>query len=382
MNSFEKTQKKGPTEIVPVYTTKTYDLMIGLVYRFRGLMFAAVEEHFPKENQKQILEAPYPSVLMANHVWEGDVPALAAVYRHIHPSIKFAIPAREDILGKNFLTKEFKPKGLLKLIYKLIDQSMLIPKYLNYIGCVPIKRPFRDNARELLKKGELRNMVEQEWSYLSDRISEGRNLFLFPEGVFNQDGYMSQIKKGVYFLRSKFKVLNFCAFTLTYDYFSSKKTEVHIGYGSPFPIPEDADSDKVAGIVKERLGSGYTVTAGNLASYILLKFEGKKKESKEKLFSLLKALSSTIQNKHSEIFLSKKFATDQLKSAFDSFLKKAEHLGFVKEHEGDIVFLDKLFHPPKDLHNLKKKNLVLYHKNQLTYHFGKLDAAWAGLGNL
>ncbi|EPG65836.1 1-acyl-sn-glycerol-3-phosphate acyltransferase [Leptospira wolffii] len=379
MNGAEKEEKRTNNGTKPVFTTKFYDVMIGMVYRFRGILFDSLEEYFPAENPKQILEAPYPSVLMANHVWEGDVPALSAVYRHIHPSIKFAIPAREDILGKDFLVKEFKPKGFLKFIFKIIDKSMIIPKYLDYIGCVPIKRPFRDNARELLKKGALREMVEQEWSYLSDRISEGRNLFLFPEGVFNQDGYMSQIKKGVYFLRSKFKEINFTSFTLTYDYFSSKKTELHIGYGKAFPIPENTDADKVAGIVKERLGAGYAVTAGNLTSYVLLKFEGKGAESKEKLLSLIKSLASTIRTKHPEIYVSGKFSSEKLAEAFDSFLEKAKRLGFIQHNGQEVRFLEKLFQPPKDLHNLKKKNLVLYHKNQLTYHFAKLDAAWASL---
>ncbi|TGN00271.1 1-acyl-sn-glycerol-3-phosphate acyltransferase [Leptospira dzoumogneensis] len=371
------TEKETSKQIQPVYTTKTYSFMIEIVFKARGILFDAFEEHFPANNPKKILEAPYPSILMANHVWEGDVPALAAVYPHIHPSIKFAIPAREDILGKDFLVNEFKPKGLLKLIFLLIDKSGLIPKYMDYIGCVPIKRPFRDNARELLKKGLLRDMVDQEWGYLSDRISEGRNLFLFPEGVFNQDGYMAQVKKGVYFLRTKFKNLNFTSFTLTYDYFSSKKSELHIGYGEQFPIPENADADQVSSIVKERLGSGYTITAGNLASYMILKFEGKVKESKEKLFSLLISLAEKIKNTHPEIYISEKFKTDALKLAFDSFLEKAKKGGFLKLEGNDIVFLEKLFQIPKDLHNLKKKNLVLYHRNQLTYHLPKLDTVWS-----
>ncbi|PJZ48560.1 1-acyl-sn-glycerol-3-phosphate acyltransferase [Leptospira saintgironsiae] len=371
------TEKETPKQVQPVYTTKTYSFMIRIVFKARGILFDGFEEHFPANNPKKILEAPYPSILMANHVWEGDVPALAAVYPHIHPSIKFAIPAREDILGKDFLVKEFKPKGLLKLFFLLIDKSGMIPKYLDYIGCVPIKRPFRDNARELLKKGLLRDMVDQEWGYLSDRISEGRNLFLFPEGVFNQDGYMAQVKKGVYFLRTKFKNLNFTSFTLTYDYFSSKKSELHIGYGEQFPIPENADADQVTGIVKEKLGSGYTITAGNLASYMVLKFEGKAKESKEKLFSLLLSLAEKIKSSHPEIYISEKFKTDALKHAFDSFLEKAKKGGFLKLEGNDIVFLEKLFQIPKDLHNLKKKNLVLYHRNQLTYHLPKLDTLWS-----
>ncbi|EQA46472.1 acyltransferase [Leptospira broomii serovar Hurstbridge str. 5399] len=373
-------QMNTPTDQVePVRTTKTYSWMIDLVYKARGFAFDSFEEHFPNGKSDGQLDAPYPSVLMANHVSEADVPALAAVYRHVFPKIKFAIPAREDMLGKGFLVNELRPKGIMKVILGLIDKSMIIPKFMDYIGCVPIKRPFRDNTRELLKKGELRDMVEQEWSYLSEKIAQGRTLFLFPEGTFNHDGYMNQIKKGVYFLRSKFKGLHFNSFTFTYDYFSSKKAELHIGYGQPFPIPEEASADEVAGIVKEKLGNGYTVTAGNLASYLLLKCEGKARESKTKLFSALKALAETIRSKHPEIYISQKFSGEHLMSAFESFLGKAKEKGYLKLDGEDIVFDEKLFQAPKDAHNLRKKNLVLYHKNQLTSHLPKLEAAWSSL---
>ncbi|MGQ2872790.1 1-acyl-sn-glycerol-3-phosphate acyltransferase, partial [Leptospira santarosai] len=209
---------KNPNTTQIVYSTKTYDRLIDLVYKTRGILFDSIDEYFSENNHDRVLNANYPTVIIGNHVEEGDVSALAVIYRAIRPKIKFAVPAREDILKKNFLVKEFQPKGALKLIFGLIDKTNLIPVLLRYIGCFPVKRPFRDNARELLKSGELRNMVDQEWNVLVERVTSGRNLFLFPEGTFNQDGYLNQIKRGVYFIRTKIKDVRFISFTLTYDY--------------------------------------------------------------------------------------------------------------------------------------------------------------------
>ncbi|MGQ2838363.1 1-acyl-sn-glycerol-3-phosphate acyltransferase, partial [Leptospira interrogans] len=209
-------KNSGTTQIV--HSTNTYNWLIGIVYKTTGIFFDSIEEYFSQNNHDKILRAPYPTVIMGNHVEEGDVPALSVIHRVVQPKIKFAIPAREDILKKDFLVKEFRPKGTLKLILGMIDKTNLIPIFLKYIGCFPVKRPFRDNARELLKSGELRNMVDQEWSSLIERVSSGRNLFLFPEGTYNHDGYLNQIKKGVYFIRTKIKDVHFISFTLTYDY--------------------------------------------------------------------------------------------------------------------------------------------------------------------
>ncbi|PJZ70782.1 1-acyl-sn-glycerol-3-phosphate acyltransferase [Leptospira perolatii] len=370
-------KKEEPVKLV--MSTRTYDFMIDLVFKARGFMFDSFEEHFPNRSKDGKLDSPYPTVLMGNHVWEGDIPALAAVYKHITPKIKFAIPAREDILQKNFLQKEFRAKGILKLLFKLIDSMHLIPRFMGYIGCFPIKRPFRDNTRELVKSGELRNLVDQEWSTLAEKVSQGKNLFLFPEGTYNQDGYLNQIKKGVYFLRSKFKDLHFTSFTFTYDYLSSKKLELQIGYGSLFPISSEANTDEVAGIVREKLGSNYTVTVGNLASYILFKLEGKTKEKKERIFGLLKSVAEKVNTLHPEIYISKKLLGSGISLAYETFLKKASEAGFLKVEGEEIIFLEKLFHSHKDTHNLKKKNILLYHKNQLTYHFEKLDSIWSSI---
>lgn len=93
---------KDPNTTQIVYSTKTYDRLIGLVYKTRGILFDSIDEYFSENNRDQVLNAYYPTVIIGNHVEEGDVPALSVIYRAIQPKIKFAIPAREDILKKIF----------------------------------------------------------------------------------------------------------------------------------------------------------------------------------------------------------------------------------------------------------------------------------------
>ncbi|MBM9499782.1 1-acyl-sn-glycerol-3-phosphate acyltransferase [Leptospira sp. 201903071] len=362
----------NPTQIV--YSTKTYDWLISLVYRTRGLMFDSIDEYFEESNQNRILKANYPTVIIGNHVEEGDVPALSAVYRVIQPKIKFAIPAREDILRKNFLIKEFRPKGTLKLIFGLIDKTNVIPVFLRYIGCFPVKRPFRDNARELIKSGELRNMVDQEWSALVERVRSGRNLFMFPEGTFNHDGYLNQIKKGVYYIRTKIKDVHFISFTLTYDYLSSKKAQVHIAYGENFDISEESTSDEVTNIVKKRLGKNYVVTPGNLLSTILIRLGTDSSVGKEILFKRFQTLASELKKKSRGIHISGKLFTSQIEDAFQNILKKGlDHKLLKLDGNGNVSGTDKLLHKEGDTRNLLKKNVLLYHANQLTYHKPELE---------
>ncbi|EMP05184.1 hypothetical protein LEP1GSC124_0710, partial [Leptospira interrogans serovar Pyrogenes str. 200701872] len=117
-------KNSGTTQIV--HSTNTYNWLIGIVYKTTGIFFDSIEEYFSQNNHDKILRAPYPTVIMGNHVEEGDVPALSVIHRVVQPKIKFAIPAREDILKKDFLVKEFRPKGTLKLILGMIDKTNLI----------------------------------------------------------------------------------------------------------------------------------------------------------------------------------------------------------------------------------------------------------------
>ncbi|MGQ2799252.1 1-acyl-sn-glycerol-3-phosphate acyltransferase [Leptospira santarosai] len=365
---------KNPNTTQIVYSTKTYDRLIDLVYKTRGILFDSIDEYFSENNHDRVLNANYPTVIIGNHVEEGDVSALAVIYRAIRPKIKFAVPAREDILKKNFLVKEFQPKGALKLIFGLIDKTNLIPVLLRYIGCFPVKRPFRDNARELLKSGELRNMVDQEWNVLVERVTSGRNLFLFPEGTFNQDGYLNQIKRGVYFIRTKIKDVRFISFTLTYDYISAKKTQLHIAYGENFDISENANSDEVTNIVKDKLGENYVATSGNLLSMILMRLGTETSIGKETLFKHLQNFAEEIKKKGEKIHISGKLFGSHLEETFQHILNKGLENKLLKlDGNGEILGTEKLLYKDGDTRNLRKKNEFLYHANQLAYHKPELD---------
>ena len=86
---------------------------------------------------------------------------------------------RQDIVEPDFLTKEFEQKGFIGFILKLIDKSKIIKILLVYIGGIGVKRAFRDDARKLLKQGELRDLVDSQWDQLADGVLKGKNLF-FP----------------------------------------------------------------------------------------------------------------------------------------------------------------------------------------------------------
>lgn len=273
--------------------TLLYDFLIWMVSLSKRLVFHSVEEFFSED--RDTLSSPYPTALLANHVSEQDVVSLSFVYRRLSPKIKMIIPAREDLLRPSFLQKEFTAKGFLGMVFAFIDFTRIIPMLIRYIGGVPIKRPFRDNARELLRSGELRDKVEAEWSMMVNEIRKGRNLFMFPEGVFNQDGYLGQVKKGAYYLKSKIPKLQFNSFTLTYDHLSFPKTKLCIQYGKPFSIEGDWSADKVIRFLADKLGENYVVSLGNLTSFILLQWKENTPLPKMKLIQLLEQMRAGLQ---------------------------------------------------------------------------------------
>ncbi|TGK78611.1 1-acyl-sn-glycerol-3-phosphate acyltransferase [Leptospira noumeaensis] len=361
----------------PKKRTVAYDFLIKLVSFTKNLVFHSIEENF--SDAENHLETPYPSALLCNHVSEADVVSLSIVYPRLKPKIKMIIPAREDILAPGFLQKEFRAKGVLKWIFRFIDATKIIPFLLRYIGAVPIKRPFRDNTRELIKRGELRDTVDNEWNDLVAHIKKGRNLFMFPEGTYNQDGFLNQVKRGAYYIKSKIGQLHFNSFTLTYDHLSYKKTKLYIKYGKPFQFDPDFTADQVVKLVSEKLGKNYTVTLGNLTSFVLFKFGKETKIKQQQFIELLLKLKKQIEISFPEITLASELKGeifhDQLESIFSN-LKKFKLIDW----ENQIISTkESLYHLPKSLHNLKKMNTVLYHKNQLTAHMSHLEEIWNGV---
>lgn len=361
----------------PKKHTVPYDFLIRLVSLGKGVVFHSVEENF--SDNVEHFETPYPSALLCNHVSEADVVSLSMVYRRLEPKIKMIIPAREDILQPGFLQKEFRSKGILKWILRLIDTSKIIPFLLRYIGAVPIKRPFRDNARALLKSGELRDKVDSEWTDLVANIKRGRNLFMFPEGTYSHDGFLNQIKRGAYYIRSKIDSLHFNSFTLTYDHLSYQKTKLYIKYGKPFHIESNQTADQVIRLVGEKLGKNYTVTLGNLTSFILLKFGKETKIKKDQLIDLLIKIKKQIESKFPEITVASELKKESFHTQLESLFTKLKKFKLVDWEEDTVQTKEILYHFPKSNHNLKKTNIVLYHRNQLTAHLNHLEQVWDGL---
>ncbi|MDF3820190.1 lysophospholipid acyltransferase family protein [Leptospira sp. 96542] len=358
----------------PKYHTVFYDSLIKLVSFSKGLIFHSIEENF--SDGSNYMESDYPTAILSNHVSESDIVSLSMVYPRLNPRIKVIIPAREDILKPQFLQREFRNKGIIKWIFKIIDASNAIPFFLKYLGAVPIKRPFRDDSRELLKKGELRNKIDSEWEYLVSHIKKGRNLFMFPEGVYNQDGFLSQIKRGAYYIKSKIESMNFNSFTLTYDHLSYKKTKLYIKYGKPFKIRNEDSPDQVIRLITEKLGENYTVTVANLTSFILLKFEKESRLKKQQLTDILIKLKTNIESKFPNITLASELRKENFQTQLDRIFEKLKNLKMIHFENEFIITKDFLYQIPKSIHNLRKTNTVMYHKNQLTAHFNHLEIIW------
>lgn len=361
----------------PKKRTVPYDFLIKLVSFAKGLVFHSIEENFTDTDEH--LETPYPSALLCNHVSEADIVSLSMVYPRLKPKIKMIIPAREDILQSGFLQKEFRAKGIIKWIFRFIDATKIIPVLLRYIGAVPIKRPFRDNARELIKKGELRDKVDSEWTELVASIKKGRNLFMFPEGTYNHDGFLNQIKRGAYYIKSKIDSLHFNSFTLTYDHLSYKKTKLYIKYGKPFQFDSDLTADQVVRLVGEKLGQNYTVTLGNLTSYVLLKFGKETKIKKHQVADLVLKFKKQIELVFPEITIASELRKENIHTQLESIFSKLKQFKLIDGEDQTIQTKEILYHIPKSLHNLKKSNIVLYHRNQLTAHLNHFEEIWNGI---
>lgn len=256
------------------------ECIIHIVYLVSKFALKKVDHYFLDGNPRR-LDLPYPTVYIANHVSELDIPGLATIHKRIqNPRIQYTIPVREDIVQKNFLVKEFRPKGILKYILHLIDLTGILPLLFRIVGAVPVKRPFRDNARAMVKDGSLRDQVDKDWTILSDNIDLGKNVVVFPEGVFSEDGNLRVIKNGIAHLSEKKPGLNYFYFNFTYDLLSDKKPCLHIGFGELFQINPASKKEEITSMIKEKLSRAYVVNSANLVSFLILSsdlFVGKDK---------------------------------------------------------------------------------------------------------
>ncbi|WCL47678.1 1-acyl-sn-glycerol-3-phosphate acyltransferase [Leptospira sp. GIMC2001] len=353
------------------------EFVISIVYLVSKFVFSKVYHYFPDGKVKK-LDLPYPTVYFANHVAESDIPALSSVHMLVKsPRVKYTIPTREDMIQKNFLVKEFRPKGIAKLLLHFIDKTNILPALFKIVGAVPVKRPFRDNARALLKEGSMRDQVEKDWQVLADNIEKGRNVVIFPEGAFSDDGYLRQVKNGIAYLSKKRDDLNFFYFNFTYDYLSRKKPSVHINFGEIFHVPHSLQKEEIAANIKERLGKLFVVTPGNLLSFFVLTtedFVGKTRDwIKDRVYEyataikkiegisiaegLLNGKDSQALDKILDLMISKKI----ISLAGSGTLNKGSR--YDDEKSGEKV------------RNYKKERPFLYHRNQLKFHEKTISGA-------
>ncbi|MBL0262985.1 MAG: 1-acyl-sn-glycerol-3-phosphate acyltransferase [Leptospiraceae bacterium] len=357
----------------PTQETFLYRLLIKIVYYTTNLMFHSAHTYFRKGNP--CVEAPHPTILLANHVAETDIVALANVYKNIPRSrTKFCFAMRQDIAEPNFLVKEFEPKGLIKIILWLIDKSQIIKILLVYVGGIGVKRAFRDDARKLLKQGELRDLVDSQWDKLAEGVLQGRNLFLFPEGKFSETGNMESIKRGTYLIFQRIPNVRYNYFNFTYDFISEKKPVLHIGFGENTYFPQDADEYTLAAEIKTKLGNSYVLTQANIFSYILFREDIKtgisEKDLTQKLNKFLEKVKSA-----DKYFIAKELLSDKLNPLFQKFLAKAIKSGFlIRDESANVHSTEKLattnFRNGKDM---RRKNPYLYHFNQLKYYLEEFD---------
>jgi len=336
-------------------------------------MFHSVYLYFKKDHP--FVEAPHPTTLLANHVAETDIVALAHVYSKI-PKVrtKFCFAMRQDIIEPDFLVKEFAPKGLTRFILWMIDKSRIIKILLVYIGGIGVKRAFRDDARKLLKQGELRDIVDSQWDKLADGALNGRNLFLFPEGKFSENGNLESIKRGTYLIFQRIANASYNYFNFTYDYISETKPVLHIGVGEYSRFPQDADEYTLAAEIKAKLGNSYVITQANFFSYILFRENVRTGISEEKLIQKLNKFLEKIKSKN-QYFIAKELLSDKVIPLFLKFLTKAIKSGFlVRDESSNVRSTEKLatsnFRNGKDM---RRRNPYLYHCNQLKYYVEEFD---------
>lgn len=331
--------------------------------------------HLYSETGKKEIFIEYPCVIVANHVSELDVSVVAYCGRYAKGKTLFTVPAREDILQPNFLVKEFKPKGLWKLILKGIDFTNIVPNLLKLVHAIPVKRPFRDNAKELMKEGKLRTHVEENWEIIANGMLEGKNVFMFPEGTYTDDGYVNSLRRGIGILKEKMSNLKINFVSLSYDHLSFSKPDVHVFLGNLHEFPSYLEDGTVSKYVRDMLGSKLVAHHGNLFSFACFTEEVQKGISK---LAFLKRLEAWIEKlKSKNIYLSARFSEKNFMKIFETLLDKTLAMKLLEFKNQILTLTEKAKHKPFErAARFRKANPLLFHKNQLRFHEKTLLETW------
>ena len=325
---------------------------------FNKYVFESVYHYFP---DKEEIHQPHPTIILCNHVDHRDVVALTSFFKYTVENIRYTVPVRADIMQANFLQKEYKPKGFKKLVLGLIDATRIIPALFHIIGAVPVKRPFRDNSRELVKVGSFKEEVEKDWLLLADNVNAGRNLVLFPEGTLSQNGDIRTIRNGISILLNTVSLPKLYVITLTYDFLLAKKPTLHVNHSVSFVIQEKISKEDLSSLLCKKLREGFIITPGNLFSYLLFLDQLKLGIKIESFKEMINQYISILQK--SNIRMSKDFPSIS-NLVYERLLVNAISSGFIKEEKGKIFSTDKLYIEPSDK-KYRKQNPYMYHRNQL-----------------
>ncbi|MCC6275729.1 MAG: hypothetical protein IT569_07715, partial [Leptospiraceae bacterium] len=253
-----------------------------------------------------------------------------------------------------------------------------------YVGAIPVARPFRDDSKELLRAGKLRDIVNEQWEILLQGIRQGRKLFLFPEGTFTNDGSIGQIRKGIFFLQEKISDLNLFPLTLTYDYLSEKKPIVHVGYGKIFRLKPGMNEQEVAIELRRILNLTFTLTPANLFSFAILTEEFKSGIGRHFLFYKMKKMAEDLE-RNQILYISRELLIKSYDELFADILANAKNTGFIellenKKYRGtEKLFSSIDIQDTGGKRKIRKINPYLYHCNQLKSIQNDLNKIWKNI---
>jgi 1-acyl-sn-glycerol-3-phosphate acyltransferase len=319
-----------------------------------------IHHHFNGEDLT--VNTSYPSILFANHVYTWDFFPLASIFSRTNPKVRVCAPIRGDIHDPKFLEKEFRPNELVLPVIRFLDSQNVVSKLFSTLDIVPVTRPFRDNYKELVRSGEFEKSIEKDWKNLADKIKEGDNLFLFPEGGFSLDGSIRPIKAGVYRLLRHLGPLPFYFVNLTFDFLSKEKPICYINYGYRFVPSEDPTSEEVTNLMQRALEESFSLTLANWFGVLLYSNQMRNGISLDELHDIC-------MNIESKWFLSSKNKDANLNEDFlGAFLKRIELFqkrGWVRWVDHQIQVQPSFYEHESKIWDQDMKSTFQYHKNQL-----------------
>ncbi|MCC6447769.1 MAG: hypothetical protein IT215_03700, partial [Chitinophagaceae bacterium] len=260
---------------------------------------------------------------------------------------------------------------------RVIDKTNIIPFLLSFLNAIPVKRPFRDNAKELVKSGNLKNLIEENWRTIAKHIQDGKNIFLFPEGTYTYNGFVNSPRKGIYLLKEYVPELKVINVSLSYDSLSFRKMDLHLTLGKMEIFPTELSKENISDFIRDKIAKDIVITHGNLVSFLFFQNIFREGILLQNWKELLDCFILKLR-KEKDFFISKRFDSPNSSQIANRILEDARQSGFLVYKENKIYSTEKLLEKPETLNTeFLKKNPYLYHKNQLNYHWTKLTEIYS-----